>query len=491
MKKLLIFSTYLTFILALHETAFSFQPKGAHWKPIPELSDEFNGDELDPSKWFDHNPWWRGRKRAYFSQKNVVVKDGKLHLTTRAEDLANVPEGYNTFTTAAVKSKAGAKYGYFEIKCKMMDSRASSAFWFNNRKPDEYTEIDVFETGPRMPGNENNVWFTLHNNAFYIYEPLRLNYRKKEYGMYFNTIYKAPYDITSEYHVYGVEWDPDSIKLYVDDQLQWGAPNTGWNQTLFINFDSEIFPNWFGVPDKSELPATFSIEYIRSWRKTTAPEIERNNKGMVTIFWPDKNSVIYYTTDGSTPTDQSSEYTKPFLYKEKGLMRAVAYQKEEKSNIEEVLFGELSSTSKMSSPEWNNLEKVMKLWEKEKAKYHSYDLTFCHEQYGVSEALVHNISNDTIKSRKYYKWAPDKIEIVNEPNGNLGTLNLGFPLKIMEDYFKDAQEELEKEPNKPPSKIGLYFMNGEKDEYFFQIPGHNTPDTHNYIVIELKDPKEN
>ena len=59
MKKFLIFSTYLIFILALHENAYSFQPKGAHWKPIPELSDEFNGDELDHSKWFDHNPWWR------------------------------------------------------------------------------------------------------------------------------------------------------------------------------------------------------------------------------------------------------------------------------------------------------------------------------------------------------------------------------------------------------------------------------------------------
>lgn len=29
-------------------------------------------------------------------------------------------------------------------------------------------------------------------------------------------------------------------------------------------FDSETFADWFGLPDKATLPATFSIEYVRS-----------------------------------------------------------------------------------------------------------------------------------------------------------------------------------------------------------------------------------
>jgi hypothetical protein len=33
-----------------------------------------------------------------------------------------------------------------------------------------------------------------------------------------------------------------------------------------MNFDSETMPEWFGLPDPKTLPASFSIEYVRSWR---------------------------------------------------------------------------------------------------------------------------------------------------------------------------------------------------------------------------------
>jgi hypothetical protein len=125
-------------------------PKEGKWQPIAELTDEFEGQKLDVTKWHDHNPTWKGRKPGLFSKDNVSVHDGKLHLTARAEDLPDLPQGYHTFTTAAVKSKAKVLYGYFEIKCRPMDSRASSAFWFYAQDSDKkstkwWTEIDVFE----------------------------------------------------------------------------------------------------------------------------------------------------------------------------------------------------------------------------------------------------------------------------------------------------------------------------------------------------------
>ena len=46
-------------------------PLGDAYEFAPELSDEFNGDELDDSKWWDFNPSWRGRKPALFSRENV------------------------------------------------------------------------------------------------------------------------------------------------------------------------------------------------------------------------------------------------------------------------------------------------------------------------------------------------------------------------------------------------------------------------------------
>ena len=52
------------------------------------MSDEFEGKELDRSKWTVGMSWWKGRQPALFSDKNVTVSDGKLHLTMRKEPVA-------------------------------------------------------------------------------------------------------------------------------------------------------------------------------------------------------------------------------------------------------------------------------------------------------------------------------------------------------------------------------------------------------------------
>jgi hypothetical protein len=46
--------------------------------------------------------------------------------------------------------------------------------------------------------------------------------------------------------------------------------NTHWHQPLTMNFDSETMPDWFGLPDDNELPSTYIIEYVRSWKYNSA-----------------------------------------------------------------------------------------------------------------------------------------------------------------------------------------------------------------------------
>jgi hypothetical protein len=41
---------------------------------------------------------------------------------------------------------------------------------------------------------------------------------------------------------------------------------------LFLIFDSETMPDWFGLPKDGDLPSTFCVKYVRAWR---GPE-ERN-----------------------------------------------------------------------------------------------------------------------------------------------------------------------------------------------------------------------
>jgi alpha-L-fucosidase len=56
-----------------------------------------------------------------------------------------------------------------------------------------------------------------------------------------------------------------------------------------------------------------------------APSVIRNQAGEITITPADKESVIYYTTDGSTPTPGSKKYKGPFLAGGKPEIRAIVY----------------------------------------------------------------------------------------------------------------------------------------------------------------------
>jgi len=233
-------------------------PPESKWKPIPELTDEFEGGKLDSEKWHDHDPGWNGRQPGYFSTNNVSVSDGKLHLTARVEDLPNLPDGFHTFTTANVRSKAAVKYGYFEIKCRPMKSKASSAFWFYQHAKEEWTEIDVFEIS-----GVGDKWKNTYNmNVHVFHSPTVTKHFDKPVQ------WKAPFDFVDDDHVYALEWNKDVIKWWVDGKVVHEMKNTHWHQPLNLLFDSETFPDWFGLPDPATLPSTFSIEYIRSWSRS-------------------------------------------------------------------------------------------------------------------------------------------------------------------------------------------------------------------------------
>jgi beta-glucanase (GH16 family) len=239
-------------------------PKEGKWRPIAELTDEFAGSKLDLARWYDHNPTWKGRQPGFFSTNNVTVSDGKLHLTARAEDLPGLPPGYHSFTTAAVKSKAKVLYGYFEVKCKPMDSHASSAFWFYAQEPEKgeakwWTEIDVFEIGGGSPDHQRKVHMNAH--VFVTPQEGKKHWDKPE-------VWNAPFRLADDYHVYALEWNKEELKFYVDGTVRYRLKNTHWHQPLHMNFDSETMPDWFGLPKREDLPSTFRIEYVRSWKRS-------------------------------------------------------------------------------------------------------------------------------------------------------------------------------------------------------------------------------
>jgi beta-glucanase (GH16 family) len=238
----------------------SDQENKGGWVKFEPMSDEFEGKELDLKKWTLGIVGWKGRQPALFSDKNVTVSDGKLHLTMRKEKLPPEVEkqGYHDYTSAALHSKVRSSYGYYEVKAKPMNSGGSSSFWFHDEgKSDWRTEIDVFEIGGKAKGFEQKLNITVH-----VWQTPT---EKKHWQV--GGAWIAPWRLADDYHVYGFEWGKEELKFYVDGVLVRSVENTHWHQPLLLTFDSETMPDWMGMPKDGDLPSTFSVEYVRVWKK--------------------------------------------------------------------------------------------------------------------------------------------------------------------------------------------------------------------------------
>ena len=159
---------------------------------------------------------------------------------------------------AALHTKVRSGYGYYEVKAKPMNSGGSSSFWFQVEDvPGWLTEIDVFEIGGKAKGFEHKYHMTLH-----VFKTPQENKHWSVGG-----VWEAPWRLADDYHVYGLDWGKDELKFYVDGVLVRSVENTHWHQPLFLIFDSETMPQWFGMPDDNDLPSTFSVEYVRAWKQ--------------------------------------------------------------------------------------------------------------------------------------------------------------------------------------------------------------------------------
>lgn len=234
-------------------------PSGLSWKKIAEFSDEFDGEHLDASKWYPLNPKWVGRFPSFFSRENVRLRDGNLVIFGTKVDLDDpfFKKGIRYFT-GTLKSQRPIKYGYFEVRAKIGDSRISSSFWLYDHSKVTWTEIDIFELCGKPPCSK----FFHTNLHARVSDPLTGGFVDKEWPKKF-----ASKEILSEsWFVAGFEWGEDWLRWYVDGKLIREEKNTHWHDPLYVVLDSEVFEKWFGEPESSELPSEFFVDYVRVWQ---------------------------------------------------------------------------------------------------------------------------------------------------------------------------------------------------------------------------------
>ena len=80
--------------------------------------------------------------------------------------------------------------------------------------------------------------------------------------------------------------------------------------------------------------AISNIELYRAPNLLTQPLIKRTREGMVNLSVPDKNVAIFYTLNGSEPTNNSIKYEKPFLVERPTTVKAIAFDVENKQQTD-------------------------------------------------------------------------------------------------------------------------------------------------------------
>ncbi len=258
-------------------------------------SDEFNGSSLDLSKWSYQigngtndglDVGWGNQESQYYTSRpeNVNVTGGNLVITARAENYLGA-----SYTSGRIRSlgKGDWKYGSFEARIKVPepfnDSKLWPGFWMlpqTNNWP-HTGEIDIMETG-----NQYNEW--KYNGTLHYYAGA--NQASGTGGVTINTTTMPNGDLSKDFHVYRVDWAPNSIKFFVDN-IQIGATmssgNTiagAWpfddNNKFYIIFNMAI-NGWFpgmATPNNSRYPLSMLVDYVRVYSTPSAVQITGDAK---------------------------------------------------------------------------------------------------------------------------------------------------------------------------------------------------------------------
>ena len=209
------------YIVENHEP--SLLPEGKEWKLV--WNDEFDGNELDTTKWYYRLHMAGKRHECYVEDAisfdgnsniifHLIEKDGKYYSSTiqTGENFTDRPNG----ESKNIKPKFLHKYGYYECRCKLQHEYPWwSAFWLQSQNiailddPKEAgVEVDIMESF--SPGNiipQMNHWGGYGENHQCVNSAGLDHWASEKDEIHVGL---------GEYHRFGVEWDDTGYTFYVD-----------------------------------------------------------------------------------------------------------------------------------------------------------------------------------------------------------------------------------------------------------------------------------
>lgn len=199
------------------------------------------------------NGWGNGEEQFYTdSPTNVIVEDGVLKITARAEELNGSDYTSGRITT---KDKFEFTYGRVEARAKLPTGGGTwPAIWMLGGD---------YEVNPWPAAGEMDIMEHVGNDQDRIFSTLHFPGNSGNEGVGNSTVVVGA---SEDFHVYSIDWTPTQIICSVD-----GNPHFAFNNDASVPFNKDFFlilnvamgGNFGGIIDPNFTESTMEIDYIK------------------------------------------------------------------------------------------------------------------------------------------------------------------------------------------------------------------------------------
>lgn len=273
--KILFFLISMLFLsndLAYPQETDNFNPRD--WKLV--WKEDFSGKKVNEKKW---NILTRETSKhgelQYYVPDEVYIQDGCLRIRSNKREFG---DKHYTSGRLDTKDKVVITYGRVEIKGKLPVGKGLwPAYWLYPQNRDWlmectmrdaiakgqesmipefrpwYTEIDIME----VLGDQPSVFYaTFHYDSF-------KGERKNSSGKY-----TAPFSFADDFHLFVLDWEPESIRWYIDGKLVHRVTANVPHTPHFLIINTAIGGSWPGEPNETTVfPQYHDIDYIKIYQR--------------------------------------------------------------------------------------------------------------------------------------------------------------------------------------------------------------------------------
>ncbi|HET9527900.1 MAG TPA: glycoside hydrolase family 16 protein [Pyrinomonadaceae bacterium] len=248
--------------------------KDAKWQLV--WADEFNYTGLpDRAKWsYDAGGHgWGNKELQYYTtrrKENARVENGLLTIEARRENWQN-----REYTSARLVSRTNGDwtYGRFEVRAKLPTGKGAwPAIW-------------MLPTTPAYGGWPNSGEIDIMEQVGFEPQVIHASVHTKSYHHSIGTQKTAKTIVpiaTTEFNVYAVEWTPEEIRGYANDQHYFTFKNERlanssadykqwpFDQPFHLLLNIAVGGTWGGAQgvDQTIWPQRMEIDYVRVYQQT-------------------------------------------------------------------------------------------------------------------------------------------------------------------------------------------------------------------------------